>query len=391
MQGGPGCDSLIGALTENGAWEVEKHGNGTLKSREFSWNRQANMLFLSSPVGVGASYSSHTTHPTMGDNSTSDDSYHFLRGWLEKFPEFKHNDFFVSGESYGGHYTVQLSARILDENKKRPASERINLKGMLVGNPWTSDVYDGGSTIDWIYNHALASKSTYDEVQHECGALKLSKLRGRDFLPPRDFLRAHEPADMSNVRSPASCNRAQEKFSREVGDRIDQYDIYTYCDPPSERGQGYFGCENYEREWRWLNTRAVQKALHMRVAEMAQPWQLCSTVLNYDSSWPTVVPLYKQIIPALEHVMVYSGDVTFNCGFLGSERWIASLNMKKVVEWQAYTTADDQVAGYHESYAMTGTKKQFTFATVRDAGHMCPHFQPGRSFEMLSRYLDGRF
>ncbi len=38
-----------------------------------------------------------------------------------------------------GHYVPELADLILENNNKKPIDERINIKGLLVGNPGTED------------------------------------------------------------------------------------------------------------------------------------------------------------------------------------------------------------------------------------------------------------
>ena len=47
---------------------------------------------------------------------------------------------------------------------------------------------------------------------------------------------------------------------------------------------------------------------------------------------------------------------------------------------------DGQVGGYATIY---DTPKNFTWATVRGAGHMAPLYQPLRVFNLFSRFLHG--
>ena len=93
---------------------------------------EANVLFLESPAGVGFSYSNTTSdYQNVGDNKTASDSYKFLINWLEKFPEYKTRDFYITGESYAGHYVPQLAYTIVSENKITNQT-KINLKGIAV-------------------------------------------------------------------------------------------------------------------------------------------------------------------------------------------------------------------------------------------------------------------
>ena len=92
----------------------------------------ANVLFLESPAGVGFSYSNTTSdYDKSGDSRTAADNYVFLVNWLERFPEYKDRDFYISGESYAGHYVPQLAHTILYHNKKANKTI-INLKGIIV-------------------------------------------------------------------------------------------------------------------------------------------------------------------------------------------------------------------------------------------------------------------
>ena len=92
----------------------------------------ANVLFLESPAGVGFSYSNTTSDfEKGGDKKTASDNYVFLLNWLERFPEYKNRDFYISGESYAGHYVPQLARTILHHNKKANKT-LVNLKGIIV-------------------------------------------------------------------------------------------------------------------------------------------------------------------------------------------------------------------------------------------------------------------
>lgn len=95
----------------------------------------SNVIFLESPAGVGFSYSNTSSdYYEVGDKRTAEDSYTFLVNWLERFPQYKNRDFFITGESYAGHYVPQLAYTIL-LNNDRSNQTVINLKGIAVSRP----------------------------------------------------------------------------------------------------------------------------------------------------------------------------------------------------------------------------------------------------------------
>ena len=47
-----------------------------------------------------------------GDERTADDTYQFLVGFLERFPEYVGRPFWIAGESYGGHYVPNAALRV---------------------------------------------------------------------------------------------------------------------------------------------------------------------------------------------------------------------------------------------------------------------------------------
>jgi len=49
-------------------------------------------------------------------------------------PELRERDFFVTGESYAGHYIPVVTHHIWHTNKAKAEGERINLAGMAIGN-----------------------------------------------------------------------------------------------------------------------------------------------------------------------------------------------------------------------------------------------------------------
>ncbi|KAL0299861.1 UNVERIFIED_CONTAM: Serine carboxypeptidase-like 40, partial [Sesamum angustifolium] len=168
LNGGPGCSSLaFGAMEELGPFRVHSDGK-TLYQNKYAWNHAANTLFLESPAGVGFSYSNTTTDVvTGGDKRTAIDNYTFLLHWLERFPEYKNRDFYISGESYSGHYVPQLAHTILHHNQEA-GKTIINLKGIIMGNALMNDETDMKGMYEYLASHAMISDETWKQILKYC-------------------------------------------------------------------------------------------------------------------------------------------------------------------------------------------------------------------------------
>lgn len=95
--------SRYGFFLEHGPFKVQPDGQ-SLKLNEWAWNKDANIIYLESPAGVGFSYADNPAGLSTNDAVTANDTYAFLENWFELFPEYEGvNDFYITGESYGGH------------------------------------------------------------------------------------------------------------------------------------------------------------------------------------------------------------------------------------------------------------------------------------------------
>ncbi|KAM0031629.1 putative carboxypeptidase D [Helianthus debilis subsp. tardiflorus] len=211
------------------------------------------MLFLESPAGVGFSYSNTTSdYDDASDKNTADDSYVFLVNWLERFPQYKSRDFYITGESYAGHYVPQLAYTIL-HNHKKTNQTIINIKGIAIGNAWIDDETSLKGLYDHWWTHAIISDTTHDAIFRYC-----------DFAS----------GSLSDM-----CHNITDKTWEDVR-KIDVYNIYApICLTPNQRNTSaipgsinkYDPCSSYILEF-YLNDSMVQNALHVKPTS----WDLCS-------------------------------------------------------------------------------------------------------------------
>ncbi|RWR91217.1 serine carboxypeptidase 24 [Cinnamomum micranthum f. kanehirae] len=375
LNGGPGCSSIAyGASEEIGPFRINKTGS-KLYLNKYSWNREANILFLESPAGVGFSYSNTSSDlKDSGDERTARDALIFLLRWFERFPQYKHRDFYIAGESYAGHYVPQLAKKIHDHNKVS-SKPFINLKGFLVGNAVIDNQYDNIGTVTYWWSHAIISDATYQSIRSLCNFTGTSN-------------------------TPACDHAINYAMNHEFGN-IDQYNIYTpSCAMPSDmsfnrsrrlknillRGRvyGYDPCtENYAEKY--FNRLDVQRAMHANLTGIPYKWTACSDVLikSWKDSQFSMLPTYKELIAAGLRIWVFSGDTDSVVPVTATRFSLNHLKLPVKTRWYPWYSGNE-VGGWTEVY------HGLTFATVRGAGHEVPLFQPKRAFRLFRSFLAGK-
>ncbi|WZZ31967.1 hypothetical protein YC2023_015368 [Brassica napus] len=326
LNGGPGCSSVGGgAFTELGPFYPTGDGRG-LRINSMSWNKASNLLFVESPAGVGWSYSNTSSDYNTGDETTANDMLVFLLRWFSKFPELKARDFFLTGESYAGHYIPQLADAIHSYNRQS-SGFKINVKGIAIGNPLLKLDTDTSAAYEFLWSHGLIS----DEHKHAI-------IRQCDFT------------SLPNISK--ACIEALTEVSF-VTKYVNVYDVLLdLCFPSiieqelrlkkmaTQMSMGVDVCMMHERQF-YFNLPEVQHALHANRTHLPYRWSMCSTGIDGNIN---MLPILKRII-------------------------------------QNKTSVGGWVTEYGEL---------LTFATVRGAAHMVPYAQPSRALHLFSGFVRGR-
>jgi vitellogenic carboxypeptidase-like protein len=130
LQGGPGASSLYSVFNEHGPFTVNE--DGELLPRRHTWTATHSMLYVDNPVGVGYSFTGDEAGYTTNQTAIAENLYAALVQFFELYPEYRDNDFYVTGESYAGKYVPAVSYAIHQNNAG--ARVKINLKGLAIGN-----------------------------------------------------------------------------------------------------------------------------------------------------------------------------------------------------------------------------------------------------------------
>ncbi|GFQ95351.1 lysosomal protective protein [Trichonephila clavata] len=232
----------------------------------------ANVIFLETPAEVGFSYDDNKKYST-DDDETSFANYAALQHFFEKFPQFKINEFYVIGESYGGVYASTLSVRILEG----PAN--INLKGFAIGNGFLDREMLANSLVFFIYYHGLVDTELWKNLTKHCCGDKASQESCNfvgyvssdcetQVIKVTDFLQ-NKGLNIYNLYS--ECHSGDPN-SRYV---FDKRNMLRYL-PKSQKGRDVSydpTCLNSSNVRKWINQPLVRKAIH--IPSHIQNWKLC--------------------------------------------------------------------------------------------------------------------
>ncbi|KAF8055024.1 hypothetical protein N665_1305s0011 [Sinapis alba] len=344
LNGGPGCSSLgVGAFSENGPFRPK---GSVLIKNQHSWNQEANMLYLETPIGVGFSYSTQSSsYESVNDKIT-------------------------------GHYVPQLAELMIQYNKKH---HLFNLRGIAIGNPVLEFSTDFNSRAEYFWSHGLISDSTFKLFTSYCNYSR--------------YVSEYYRGSMSSI-----CSKVMSQVNTETSRFVDKYDVtldvcissvlsQSKVVSPNQVGESVDVCVEDETV-NYLNRRDVQEALHARLVGVRE-WTVCSNVLDYqmlDVEKPTI-NIVGTLVRAGVPVLVYSGDQDSVIPLTGSRTLVSRLakrlGLRTSVPYRVWF-AGQQVGGWTQVYGNV-----LSFATVRGAAHEVPFSQPERSLVLFKAFLDG--
>ncbi|CAH8545513.1 unnamed protein product [Heterobilharzia americana] len=368
LNGGPGCSSMEGFLSENGPYNMIEGTN--LVKNPYSWNRLANVLYLEAPAGVGFSYAVDG-NITTDDDFTALNNYHALLHFLERFPEYESRDFYITGESYAGVYVPTLALHLIKSTK-------LHLKGIAVGNALTNYRLNDNSMLYFAKYHGLVGEKVWNDLlAHCCHSPYYSQCMFTD-----------NPSD--------KCQRLINYISDNVTIGLNEYKYMiivvidfgylfennTYIQKKREllsqirqkiRVKLVLPCNDDYLIANYLNMPFVRESIHVR-KDIPHSWQVCSDEVSslYIRNYRDLSHQYKKILESKVPILLYNGDVDMVCNFIGDEWFVDNLKLKlhDYRQHWIYTSEDGtkQIGGYWKSFSKNNVK--FIYSTVRGAGHM---------------------
>ena len=438
LNGGPGCSSLEGFLEEIGPVKFKPYESNPVIN-EHSWNKNANLIFIESPGGVG--YSKVKNPKFFYTDEIQAISLNIaIQNFFKLFSEYKENIFFISGESYAGTYIPYLVKEMFKYMDTNSNAIKIKLKGILIGNPYTYEKVDFEDSIfEFSFSHALISLELFDKYLKECPHWP-QKENINSFYQEKDGY-IYDPIIMEGQNFPwkkvtKECNEVRNE-TKKMLKGINFYGIYKECpnevkmnkirkefininydeinkyskynqfkkmvyDKKKEKYYKYLlnnessfndnieyeiaidfipSCgENHLTE-NFLNDDKIKEKLGVNKSIVHQQ---CNSDINYKMG--DSFNFYKNDLKKLSSeknftVWLFSGTEDMAVTTLGTLRFLNELNFTIKEKWKKWRL-DGQVVGMEQTY-----DNNLHFVTIKNSGHMVPEDNPKVAKALLDKFL----
>jgi len=321
-------------------------------------------LFVDQPVGTGFSYADNPDEYVHDETQVAQDMYEFLQGFFKAFPQYQGLDFYVTGESYAGHYVPAVANRIFNANLKKEGPYAIPLQGFAIGNGLTNPAIQYQDYGQYSLDHKLISQDTYNYIENTLNA---------------ECAQAYKSGtDPSVCQQIPSAVQSGELFDFNV------YDVRKECGP-------FPLCYDMSGVTNLMGQSAVRDSLGVFQSDH---WSQCdTTVYSYLSStdwWFNCETYIPPMINAGIRALVYSGKEDWICNWYGGREWVKSMEWDKKADFDEKLSKMQQWLVNGKVAGEFATSGPLTFLAVDEAGHMVPMDQPENALEMLSLFIHNK-
>jgi len=351
LTGGPGCSSELAIFYENGPFKI----NGDkVTTNPHAWNENANLLYIDQPVGTGFSKAAKIWDLKTNETAIAADMAETISKFLVLHPEFVQREFYITGESYAGHYIPALG-HFLHTHKDEDYLKDLNLKGVAIGNGLVDPLNQYDAYPQFAYHNGMIGK-----VQETLtyGYMQLCKLITAAGIKFFDI----EVCNLG-IMSIIGIGPLQ---------RYNTYDIRKACDVPPL-------CYDFSALDNLLKKADVIDELGVK----GRSWKQCDMKVHFALlfDWSTNGSDWvAELADNGYKVLVYNGDKDFICNWEGGFAWIQKMKWSKQEEFVKKGLSDCDLGSCQE-------QDNVKFVKFADAGHMVPMDQPENALKMLEDFI----
>ncbi|QRW09820.1 Serine carboxypeptidase [Ceratobasidium sp. AG-Ba] len=376
LNGGPGCSSFTGFLTENGPISF-KAGASAPSFNPYAWTSASDMLYVEQPVGTGFTLG---TPNLTNENQLADQFYGFLQEFYTVFPNLVKKELYITGESYAGFYIPYIASRILHASSSEKKKLPLNLQSLLM----IDGVYSSSIVGEEVPVAAFAEKNqkilglnntVIQELQNMTKSCGYQKILDAATYPPKGKI----PLPNGNqdvIKDDCEAFGLFYEAASEANPCFDIYRVTDKCPTPHDNLEPYFSRAD------------VQKALHF---SNFGNWSQCSNnpvfVNNTDNSnySETLFPDLLTQLP--KGFSLWHGLIDSILLSEGTRITIQNLTWGGYQGFQKPITTPWSVNG--TKHGLYHSERKLTYIEFDNAGHMIPQDQPEAALHAFKWVLNG--
>ncbi|KAK7102093.1 hypothetical protein V1264_020372 [Littorina saxatilis] len=362
LNGGPGRTSLVGALMENGPYEVTTLDRiKAVVRRNVSWTRHFSMLYIDNPVGVGYSFTKNDAGYSTSTKEAAENMYRVLVQFFKMFPQYSKNDFYAGGQSYAGKYVPVLGCYIHDRNTdtRDPPKITINFKGIYVGAGYCDPKNMMPAFAEFLYSAGFISDAHRQNLRSSFNKTLVEFSLSNKSLGTENYLQSFFNTPVRYI--------GLDSADHLLGDKATNGHLST--------GLEFF-----------INSSATRMKLHVGFAQIPKRYASWSqTAANKLTDFLTSTSKENAFLMDNYNVLHYSGnlDIVVNVpmteAFLQHVQWSGQQQYND--SYRHKWSIGKKLAGW---YTIIGN---FTRVIIRNSGHMVPYDQPEAALDMMRRFI----
>ncbi|KAM3564228.1 hypothetical protein MY1884_000850 [Beauveria asiatica] len=396
MHGGPGESSMAAVFTEMGPCMFRDDGIDIPEPNPWSWNRNANLVFLDQPAGVGFSSIARSGKLPDTDVDGAQDFQEFLNIFFrDVFPKRAHLPIHIATEKYGGHWGPTYVDHILTSRQKnKPTAFWGNITSMILVDP----MIDFGGLMPGFYQLLCKDKRGEGIMTEDQCAEILDALPNFEALA-RQCRQTMDIDECAAVGAYADTNiTAYYRELVEKGERSPDHLYHPCADPPDchrpmmgnlteylnrrevKMKIGFPDCFNFTEK-----NHFIQSAYFF----LGSPWvPTTHKIAAILDAYKTPKMIFDGSSFGDVRILVLNGNLDPFSNTQGNMDQFDNINWSRKIDyriasWQAFNKKEFKTTGLWK-----GTKDgRLVFVGVDNAGGMVPADSPEASYIILDRWL----
>ncbi|XP_077563808.1 venom serine carboxypeptidase-like isoform X2 [Haemaphysalis longicornis] len=363
LQGGPFASSLLGFFVEHGPYSVPSDFTEAT-FRPMTWTNRYSVLYVDQPVGTGFSFTDDEAGYSRNLTDVGRDMLEFLQQFFTLFDDLAQNEFYITGESYGGKYVPAVGAAV----HKNAALMRvkINFRGIAYGNGFTDPV-NMLEVGEFAYATGLIDRTAADYMKNVAAESRKHIRAGRTELAFHN---------MNHLF--IGHTKTRDSFFKNITGFEYVYNYLHNKVPKDVRNYHHF-----------VAMPAVRRAIHVGQRNFSIAREAAFTNF-FEDFMRSAVPQLTILLENGYRVLVYSGQLDIAVPTTNTENFLSKMSWSGAGRWARAPQHQWRSADGHILYGYKKTVDNLHFVVVRNSGHLVPYDTPQAAFSLITAFVDAR-